>query len=140
MNRHSIQKSILKSPLHEEVSAKNYFSRAGALMCITRERYGLSRIGLHHYVHRRAHFTMVSISWYVKIIASGGFSQTRSHIMTLKLILVSNKLLSHIVRNVILEGYANYVWGSVWWLAVASGQTLLFSELYTYLRIGQYNY
>ena len=83
---------------------------------------------------------MVSISWYVKIIASGGFSQTRSHIMTLKLILVSNKLLSHIVRNVILEGYANYVWGSVWWLAVASGQTLLFSELYTYLRIGQYNY
>ena len=31
----------------------------------------------------RAHFTMVSISRYVQIIASGRFSQTRSHILFL---------------------------------------------------------
>ena len=51
-------------------------------MCVTREWYGLSQIGLHRYVQRRAHFTMVSISQYVKIIASGRFSQTRSHIIS----------------------------------------------------------
>ena len=38
------------------------------------------RIGLHHYLQQRAHFTMmVSISQYVKIIVSGRFSQTWSH-------------------------------------------------------------
>ena len=47
-------------------------------MYITQERYGLSRIGLHHGVQRRVHFTMVSKSRYVKITASGRFSQTRS--------------------------------------------------------------
>ena len=62
------------------VSTKNHFSGAGALMCVIWERYGLSsQSGLHHYMQRSAHFTMVSISRYVKLIASGRFSQT-SHI------------------------------------------------------------
>ena len=60
------------------ISAKNHFSGAGTLMCVTQEWYGLSRSGLHHYVQRRAHFTMVSISRYVKIIASGRFSLVSS--------------------------------------------------------------
>ena len=54
------------------VSAKNHFSGAGALMCVTREQYGVSRSGLHRYVQQRARL-MVSISRYVKIIASGRF-------------------------------------------------------------------
>ena len=72
MNGYSIGKTFVSHLcMRKVVSAKNHFSGAGALMCVTRERYGLSQSGLQHYVQRRVHFTMVSISRYVKTIASG---------------------------------------------------------------------
>ena len=53
------RKTFLKSPCREKVvSAKNHFLKAGALMCVTRERYELSRFGLHHDMQQRVHFTM----------------------------------------------------------------------------------
>ena len=58
------------------VSAKNNnFLGAGALTCVTRQRYGIWQIGPHHNVHQRSHFTTVSISRYVKLITSGRFLQ-----------------------------------------------------------------
>ena len=84
MKGYSIRKAFLMSRLQGKrlFSAKNHFSEAEALMCVTGEWYGLLQGGQHHYVQRRAHFTftIVSLSQYVKIIANGRFSQTRSHI------------------------------------------------------------
>ena len=76
-------KTFLKSKVTfagEKVdSAKNNFLGAGTLTCVTREWYGIWQIGLHHDVHRRSHFTMVSITRHVKCIANGQFSQIWSH-------------------------------------------------------------
>ena len=47
-------------------------------MHITRKRYGIWQIGLHHDVYRRLRFTAVSLSRYVKLKASGWFSQIQS--------------------------------------------------------------
>ena len=44
------------------VSAKNHFSGARACMRITREQYGVSRIGLHSSIERNVCYNVVSIS------------------------------------------------------------------------------
>ena len=65
MNGRSIQKTIHLSR-ENVVSAKNHFSGADTLIHVTQEWYGICQIGLCHNVHRRSHFTLVSISRYVK--------------------------------------------------------------------------
>ena len=48
-------------------------------MHVTQERYTLSRFWLHRCVEWIAHYTMVPISWNLKLEPSDRFSQTRSH-------------------------------------------------------------
>ena len=93
------------------VSAKNRFSGAGTLTCVTQEWYKIGHIKLYHNVHQRSYFMTVSIS---QQITSGRFSQTRSHATYSVLIII---------------GTAMYIDTSAWLYMYHTSKRFLFGPL-----------